>query len=351
MSEPTPAASVPPPGTTPPVVEPAPGAPPTARLVTSPVPVSGAQVVLERGGYRAEIAGVGATLRTLTFEGRDLVVPFAADEVRPGFRGALLAPWPNRVTDGRYELDGVEHQLPLNEVERGHALHGLAHWADWTIDQAQAARASASFVLVPSDGYPWRLALSVVYELTDDGLTTTVTARNAGTGVAPYGTAPHPYLVAGEGRVDDWSFTLPAASYLEVTDDRLVPVGTRPVGDRDGFDFRDGHAIGDLFVDHAFTDLAFAAVDGVDGAGGPGQEARVTATVTARDGHGVTMSWGAELPWVQVHTADRPEPENDRVGLAVEPMTCPPDAFNSGDDLVLLAPGEAHSASWTIAAF
>ena len=119
-------------------------------------------------------------------------------------------------------------------IERGHALHGLAHWADWTIDQAQAARASASFVLVPSDGYPWRLALSVVYELTDDGLTTTVTARNAGTGVAPYGTAPHPYLVAGEGRVDDWSFTLPAASYLEVTDDRLVPVGTRPVGDRDG---------------------------------------------------------------------------------------------------------------------
>jgi len=368
VSEPTPVADVPVPGTTPPVVEPAPGAPPTATLTTSPVPVSGAQVVLERDGYRAELAAVGATLRALTFEGRDLVVPFAADQVRPGFRGALLAPWPNRVTDGRYERDGVELQLALNEVERGHALHGLAHWADWTFDQAQAARASASFVLVPSDGYPWRLALSVVYELGDDGLTTTVTARNVGEGTAPYGTAPHPYLVAGEGRVDDWTFDLPAASYLEVTDDRLVPVGTRPVGDREGFDFREGHAIGDLFVDHAFTDLDFGPADGAsadgapadgtpadgtsaDGTSGEAQEARVTATVTARDGHGVTMSWGRELPWVQVHTADRPEPENDRVGLAVEPMTCPPDAFNSGHDLVLLAPGESHAASWTITAF
>jgi len=350
MSEPTPVADVPVPGTTPPVVEPAPGAPPTATLATSPVPVSGAQVVLERDGYRAELAAVGATLRALTFEGRDLVVPFAADRVRPGFRGALLAPWPNRVTDGRYERDGVEHQLALNEVERGHALHGLVHWADWSFDQAQAARASASFVLVPSDGYPWRLALTVVYELGDDGLTTTVTARNVGEGTAPYGTAPHPYLVAGDGRVDDWTLDLPAASYLEVTDDRLVPVGTRPVGDREGFDFREGHAIGDLFVDHAFTDLAFGGGDG-DGGSAEAREARVAATVTARDGHGVTMSWGRELPWVQVHTADRPEPENDRVGLAVEPMTCPPDAFNSGDDLVLLAPGEAHTASWTITAF
>jgi aldose 1-epimerase len=152
-----------------------------------------------------------------------------------------------------------------------------------------------------------------------------------------------------------------------------VPVGTRPVGDREGFDFREGHAIGDLFVDHAFTDLDFGPADGAsadgapadgaspdgasadgapaDGAPGEAQEARVTATVTAPDGHGVTMSWGRELPWVQVHTADRPEPENDRVGLAVEPMTCPPDAFNSGHDLVLLAPGESHAASWTITAF
>jgi aldose 1-epimerase len=53
---------------------------------------------------------------------------------------------------------------------------------------------------------------------------------------------------------------------------------------------------------------------------------------------------------VQVHTGDRPEPADHRRGLAVEPMTCPPDAFTSGVDLVHLGPGESHEASWSIAA-
>ncbi len=53
---------------------------------------------------------------------------------------------------------------------------------------------------------------------------------------------------------------------------------------------------------------------------------------------------------MQVHTADRPDPDDDRVGLAVEPMTCPPDALNSGTDLVVLAPGDSHAASWEIEA-
>jgi len=306
------------------------------------VPVSGVPAVLEHGPYRAEIAGVGATLRSLTHEGRDLVVPFGVDEVRPLYRGALLAPWPNRVVDGSWDDDGVERQLPVNEVERGHALHGLVQWADWASDPADEAgphRASLVTQLAPSDGYPYRLELRAVYELGDAGLVTTVTATNVGQGTAPYGVAPHPYLVAGEGRVDDWALLLPAASYLEVTDDRLVPTGVHGVTERDGFDFREARPVGDLFVDHAFTEIDADA------------EGRATVEVVARDGRGVAMSWAvSELPWVQVHTGDRPEPELDRLGLAVEPMTCPPDAFTSGVDLVRLAPGESHTASWTIAA-
>jgi len=314
----------------------------TTTAAVGGVPVSGVPTVLEHGPYRAEIAGVGATLRSLTHDGRDLVVPFGLDEVRPLYRGALLAPWPNRVVDGSWDDDGVERQLPLNEVERGHALHGLVQWADWASDPADEAdrrRASLVTQLAPSDGYPYRLELRAVYELGDAGLVTTVTATNVGQGTAPYGVAPHPYLVAGEGRVDDWSLLLPAASYLEVTDDRLVPTGVHGVTERDGFDFREARGVGDLFVDHAFTEIDADA------------EGRATVEVVARDGRGVAMSWAvSELPWVQVHTGDRPEPELDRLGLAVEPMTCPPDAFTSGVDLVRLAPGESHTAAWTLAA-
>lgn len=295
--------------------------------------------MLTHGAYSATIASVGATLRELTVDGRHLVVPFDADEVRPAYRGAILAPWPNRVVDGVYAFDGVSYQLPLTEPKRGHALHGLLVWTRFEIIEATDREAVFEAEVVPSDGYPFPLRVQVAYALGDDGLSTTVTAVNAGTSAAPYGTAPHPYLIAGPGHVDDWTLELPAATVLEVTPDRLVPTETRGVADHPEFDFRKARAIDDVFIDHAFTDLA--------------RDATGTAAVRVRaaDGTGVEMAWGTELPWVQVHTADRDDaPEISRIGLAVEPMTCPPDAFTSGTDLVRLEPGATHTASWRIAA-
>lgn len=295
--------------------------------------------MLTHGAYSATIASVGATLRELTVDGRHLVVPFDADEVRPAYRGAILAPWPNRVVDGVYAFDGVSYQLPLTEPKRGHALHGLLVWTRFEIIEATDREAVFEAEVVPSDGYPFPLRIQVAYALGDDGLSTTVTAVNAGTSAAPYGTAPHPYLIAGPGHVDDWTLELPAATVLEVTPDRLIPTETRGVADHPEFDFRKARAIDDVFIDHAFTDLS--------------RDATGTAAVRVRaaDGTGVEMAWGTELPWVQVHTADRDDaPEISRIGLAVEPMTCPPDAFTSGTDLVRLEPGATHTASWRIAA-
>lgn len=299
-------------------------------------PLSGHQIDLRHAGYAASIATVGASLRSLTVDGRNLVVPFEPDRIRPVFRGAILAPWPNRIVDGKYTFQGADYQVPLTEPSRGHALHGLLAWTRYEVLWSDERSAGLRAETVPSDGYPFPVEVIVSYDLDDDGLTTTVVAENKGRVDAPFGTAPHPYLSAGSGHVDDWTLTLPAARYLEVTDDRLIPTGLADVASRDGFDFRQGHTIGDLFVDHAFTDL-----ERVDG--------RAAVELRAPAGTGVRMTWGDELPWVQVHTADRPEPELNRLGLAVEPMTCPPDAFNSGDDLVVLAPGQSHRASWTIA--
>jgi aldose 1-epimerase len=299
---------------------------------------TGEQVSLTHGEYTATIASVGASLRELTFAGRDLVVPFAATRIRPVYRGAILAPWPNRVVDGTYTFDGVEYQLPLTEPSRGHALHGLLVWSRWAVAESSESSATLEAEVVPTDGYPFPLDVSVTYALDDGGLTTTVRAVNRGTTDAPYGTAPHPYLSAGPGHVDDWTVTLPAGKYLDVTDDRLIPTGVAPVESRVEFDFRSPRALGSLFIDHAFTGLVR------DEAG------QAEVRVTAPGGTGVRMTWGEELPWVQVHTGDRPEPELNRLGLAVEPMTCPPDAFSTGTDLVRLAPGAAHSATWRIGA-
>jgi aldose 1-epimerase len=310
----------------------------TPKTDTSVLPRSGSQFTIEHDGYSATIASVGASLRLLTWQGRDLVVPFDADEVRPGYRGAVLAPWPNRVVDGTYTFDGVEYQLPLTEPSRSHALHGLVGWTDWTLEARSADSVTLRTTIVPSDGYPHRVAVTTTYSLGAEGLTTSVSAENLGASTAPYGTGPHPYLVAGPGTVDDWTLQFPAASYLTVTPDRLSPVATVPVETNPAFDFRTPRVIGDTFIDHAFTSITRDA----DGS--------ATVTVTSPSGTGVRMSFGADLPWLQVHTADRPAPDASRIGLAVEPMTCPPDAFSTGEDLIRLAPGAEHSARWTIAA-
>jgi aldose 1-epimerase len=309
-------------------------------------PTSGTQHVLRAGDAEAVIAGVGASLRSFTQDGRDLVVPYRADEVRPGYRGATLAPWPNRVVDGRYRFAGEELILALTEPERGHALHGLLAWTEYGVVDKGPSHVSLSATVEPQTGYPWRVLVEATYELTAEGLTQTVRASNDSDEPAPWGTGPHPYLVGGSGRVDEWTLHLPAERVLEVTPDRLVPTRLSGVEvDSARFDFRTPRLIGAAEIDHAFTGLSRGS-DGI-----------ATVTVTDAFGRGAAISWDAACPWVQVHTADQPDGERSpahRIGLAVEPMTCAPDAFNDGDyefdtGLEVLQPGAAPlAASWTI---
>ncbi|KQR24907.1 aldose 1-epimerase family protein [Microbacterium sp. Leaf151] len=319
----------------------------TAVPTETPTLVSGTPVVLRAHGYEAAIASVGASLRSLTHEGRDLVVPFDADELRPAYRGTTLAPWPNRVVDGIHHFDGVEHQLPLTEPDRAHALHGLLSWADWNVTDASDSAVTLSATITAQAGYPWWLVVSTTYRLDAAGLTQTVRATNLSDTPAPWGTGPHPYLVAGPATLDEWNLTLPADTVLEVTPDRLSPVALASVTvDADRFDFREERVLGAVEIDHAYTGL----IRDADG--------RAEVVVTDPSGTGVAMSWAGECPWVQIHTADLPTgpgTPGHRAGLAVEPMTCAPDAFN--DDaydfdtgVVSLDPGASHEAGWTISA-
>jgi aldose 1-epimerase len=298
----------------------------------------GDEYVLRHGAYTAVVTQVGAGLRALRYDGRDLVRSYEKGQVRPRYRGALLAPWPNRVVDGRYSFDGDTFQLDLNEPERGHALHGLVTWSRFGLVAADGASVTLGHRLVPRTGYPFDVEVVARYTLGDDGLTCTVTGRNVGDRPLPYGVAGHPYLLGGPGRVDDWTLDVPAEQVLEVTSDRLVPKGLLPVEGTDQ-DFREPHRIGVTALDHAFTGLR-TEPDGT-----------VRVRVLGADGRGAECAWdAATMPWVQVHTADLPDPGESRRGLAVEPMTCPPDAFNSGTDLTVLGPGDTRVATWTLRA-
>ena len=301
---------------------------------------SGDQFEISGGGYRAVVTESGGALRVLEREGLPLVDGFDEDEMAFGGRGQQLVPWPNRLRDGRYTFDGRDLQLGLSEPARHNASHGLVRWAAWTLEEHTERSVALTYRLMAQTGYPWTLDLRVVYDVSADGLTVTQSATNVSDQRAPYASGSHPYLSVGPGPVDGWELTLPAATHLRV-DDRLLPVGREPV-DGTPYDFRMARPLRGLVLDDGFTDLV-CDEDGV-------------ATVVVSDpatGRSLALWVDGQHRWLQVYSADD-APRTARRSLAVEPMTSPPDALCSGDDLVVLSPagepGDEFSASWGLRA-
>ncbi|WP_238146782.1 galactose mutarotase [Ornithinimicrobium murale] len=292
-------------------------------------------VTLRAGRYTATTTADGGALGSLRHDDRDLVLPSGLQMGRPAYEGAICAPWPNRVVDGQWEHEGHRHQLAITEPERGHALHGFVHDQGWTLLEATGSTARWGLDTQPQPGYPWSLRLTTAYELdAEGGLTWQVTAQQHPTGAeptspAPYGVTVHPYFVAGAGPAQDWTLELPAESALAV-DDRLVPQELVPVGEA-GLDLRTGRTLGEQPIDHAFGGLT----------------ARV-ARLTTPAGSGVEVTWSERHRWVQVFTAQW-DARRPRHAVALEPMTCPPDAFNSGTDLIMLTQ-EPVTVGWQVRA-
>jgi aldose 1-epimerase len=289
---------------------------------------SGEQVELAFGEQRAVVVGVGAGLRTYSAGGRSVIDGYGADELCHSGRGQLLVPWPNRIEDGSYEFGGRSHQLALNEPARQNAIHGLVRWSNWSVADRAADRVAFEHVLYPQPGYPFALELRVEYSLSEDGLAARTEATNAGSEPAPYGAGWHPYLAVDQDVVDGVELRVPAATVL-IADERGLPVASAAVADQ-GLDFREPRPIGPAKLDHCFTDVERDA----DGRA----EVRL----------GTTTLWADEsYPYLMVFTGD-PLPDVARRSVAVEPMTCAPNAFRSGEGLVRLEPGESHAASWGI---
>ncbi len=298
-------------------------------------PITGHQYGISAGEYRAVVTELGAGLRELAHGGAPVVTGYQPDELPPGAAGQLLAPWPNRVDGGRYALGGVSYQLDLSEPVTGNAIHGLTRWSPWTAARHDAAAVRLQLRLLGRQGYPFCLELTADYEVAAaTGLTVTVTARNIGSRPAPYGLGAHPYLTTGAATVDECELALPATHWLPATS-RGIPDGPPREVAGTPLDFRSARLIGSTEIDHAFTGLGRAS------------DGRVW-TRLASGGRAVGLWAGQGYDWLQVYTGHTLPASHRRRALAVEPMTCPPNAFASGTDLLMLAPGASISRSWGI---
>jgi aldose 1-epimerase len=296
---------------------------------------SGTQITIALGDQQVVIVEVGGGLRSYSAGGRELVDGYSADEMSSSGRGQVLIPWPNRLEDGSYEFDGKHHQLPLNEPERRNAIHGLVRWTAWNVAEQEAHRVVIQHVLHPQPGYPFSLRTSIEYALSDGGLRVRTTTTNLGSERCPYGHGAHPYLTLGTATIDRLFLTLPARTVLH-SDQRGIPVDSKAV-EGAGYDFRRSRRIGSTVLDHAFTDLQ--------------RDENGIACVKLQDpdsGFQVLLWVDHSYPYLMLFSGD-PLPDVGRRSLAIEPMSCPPNAFRTGVSLIWLESGCSCTGTWGIA--
>lgn len=300
------------------------------------LPLTGTQYTLRAGGYHAVVTSLGATLRVLEFEGRAILLGHDADTLPESAHGQLLAPWVNRLRDGRWTWRGRELRVPVDEPDRGNsANHGLVRWAGWTVAVTRDDAVELEYELAPTPGYPFRLGFHAQYSLdAAHGLTTSLRVVNRSAGAAPVALGGHPYLrPLGGGLIDDVLVRIPSSTRLLV-DEYGTPTAEHDTRGTE-FDFRDGRRIGSTSLNNAFR-VGNGLAD---------------TKIVLRDEIGeVTVEMSKQARWVQLYTADALSPGESRRAVAVEPLTAPPSALTSGRDLTVLSPGADTELSWRVSA-
>lgn len=293
--------------------------------------LSGQQYTIRAGDHEATVTEVGAALRRYAVGGVDVVAAWGEDEVQPKCAGGVLVPWPNRLRGGRYTFGGQLQQVPITEPDKGNSLHGLARWVRWTRLRAEPTVITLGIDLVPQRGWPFELRVELSYEMHPEyGLAATLLARNTGSGPAPFGAGFHPYLSLYGHALDDVTLLVPADQRL-IIDEAAIPVGVQAVAGT-AYDFRRARRLGKTRLDDGFTSIT--PVDG-----------RSVVELTTRSG-GVRLWFDPTFGYVQVFTVELLS--HGLPAIAIEPMTCPADAFNSGAGLIVLDPAGTWTGTWGI---
>jgi aldose 1-epimerase len=282
------------------------------------------ELTLESSGrsVRAVITEVAAAIRHLSIDGVELTAGYDAHTPPPFGCGIVLVPWPNRVRDGRWTYEGKTLQLDITEPRLGNALHGLLQNAPYALAERSESSIRLRAQVFPQAGYPFRLDTGVRYTLAPDGLH------------APVAIGAHPFLAIGDVPIDELTLTVSADRHIDV-DHRLIPIGAASV-EGTNWDLRDGRAVAALDLDDAWSGLTMADGGSIH-------------RLSAPDGRAVSLWADEEFGYLQVFiTRKFPRRGGLITAVAIEPMTAPANAFNSGEGLRWIQPGDCWSASWAI---
>jgi aldose 1-epimerase len=281
-------------------------------------------VAIAGGDWTAVLLpGQGAAFARLAWRGIEVLapLPLGADP-NASFAGAfLMAPWTNRLDDGRLPVGGIPYHLPVNRPADDTAIHGLVRDAPWQVAEEGAAR----LVLTQAGdakaaGVPWHWQARLEVALGAAGATIALALTNAGMLPFPFGCGWHPFFARPAGTRLRF-----AATTLFARDARCLPIAAQPSPGVDG----DEHAYEGL-------DTHFAGWDGAAEILRPDMALRLQAS----------GAWAGNL---QVFA-----PAGSAI-LCVEPVSHVPDAPNRPDfaghgSLTMLSPGDTLQARLVISA-
>ena len=290
--------------------------------------LSGKTINLMAGDYTATIVTVGGAIAGVKYRGHDITMPFNPESVPVAHQGKILAPWPNRITDGKYTFAGHNYQLGLTDVKTMSASHGLVAWKEWTITKMRGCSVELETYVTPTEGYPFLIKMTARYELIAGmGLKVDITAVNTGTTAAPYGVGMHPYLSCDGEVIDNCELKCPLTQVYTLTD-RMVPDELVPA-EQLGFDFSTQRKIGSTKIDHCFVSPDKTHIN----------------TIMLENQH-LQVYLKSNAPYIQLFTAEK----LGRRCLAVEPMSCTANAFNNGNGLIILEEQQYYTLSFVIGA-
>jgi aldose 1-epimerase len=297
---------------------------------------TGEQFVIVSDSTSATITEIGATLRAFTVEGEPIVWGFGENEMSSFGRGQVLAPWPNRLQDGAYSFGSRRAKAPLDEPERHNSIHGIVRWLPFAIDPVDDSSIRCTLRLGPQPAYPWWWRLEVTYTVGPGVLDVSTVFENLDDREAPFALGFHPYLAAGSRGLDASRVAIPAGAHL-VANERMLPIGTEPVGASPFASIVEGQSLKGVVMDDAFGEL----VRETDG--------RWRARFWPDGGRLPVVLWGDEsFTHVMCFTGETLADSDRRRALALEPMTAPPNALATGDGIRVVEPGARFSAAWGI---
>lgn len=249
------------------------------------------------------------------------------------FKGSNLFPFPNRVAGGSYMFRGEKYQLPVNFPHENNAIHGLVYNKPFTVTQPSEGGTRCSIVLsfdsdCQEEGYPFSFNLSHEYSFDlHEGFCCTTRIRNNSDRDMPAGHGWHPYFTAGAETIDQLMLSFPAREMLEV-DTANIPTGPTVAYN----DFASPVPVAGKNLDSCFL---------LEDASKRANILLVNTKLNLKLRLWQEMGQG-KYNYLQVYTPPH------RNSIAIEPMTCAPDALNNGNGLLTIAPNKTATVSWGI---